>query len=117
MKITICILQIENIFIQTGDLTLCRKGRRRSVGRVAGGTGFRVKWRAVMVISKDERFEWDEEKDELNKKKYGFGFLVFYTERNGRIRLFSARLGDKRDREVYFGNCRNNDTATNIRNS
>ena len=109
-----------------------------------------------MIISKDGRFEWDEVKDELNKKKHGFGFaeilpvfddpfflegydyehsdkedryfgigcingvlvlLVFYTERNGRIRLYSARLADKRDREVYYGNCGNNNTATDSRNS
>ena len=26
------------------------------------------------VISDDGRFEWDEEKNEINRKKHGFGF-------------------------------------------
>jgi uncharacterized DUF497 family protein len=102
------------------------------------------------IISKNDRFEWDEEKDELNRKKHGFGFaeilqvfddpffseawdiehsrdetryfgvgrinellfiLVFYTERGRRTRIISARLADKRDKEAYYDNYRNFDTA------
>ena len=108
------------------------------------------------IISEDERFEWDEEKDKLNQKKHGFRFaeilpvfddpfffegydalhskqearyfgigcingimfvLVFYTERNNRIRIFSARIADKRDKEAYNDNLRKFNAPTNIGNT
>jgi uncharacterized DUF497 family protein len=104
------------------------------------------------IISKDGRFEWDEEKDKMNQQKHGFSFaeilpvfddpyffegydiehsenedryfgigcingvlfvLVFYTERNKRIRIFSARLADRRDKEAYDDNCRRFNAAEN----
>ncbi len=35
------------------------------------------------VISDDGRFEWDEEKNEINRKKHGFGFYDYIKKING----------------------------------
>jgi uncharacterized DUF497 family protein len=91
-------------------------------------------------ISDDGQFEWDEDKDRLNKKKHGFAFdeilevfddpaffegyddehsekeeryygigclnnilfiIVFYTERDERKRIISARQADIDETEEY----------------
>jgi uncharacterized DUF497 family protein len=86
------------------------------------------------------KFEWDEEKNDINIMKHGISFneakMIFYdhmryeipdqihsikeerwkitglvgwtvftascTERNGRIRIISARKADKKEEEEYF---------------
>jgi uncharacterized protein len=92
------------------------------------------------VTSSDGRFEWDEDKNKINRKTHGIFFeeilevfddpafltgfdyehsdtedryygvgnlngivliLVFFTEREQRIRLISARQADKELKEVY----------------
>jgi len=74
-------------------------------------------------ISPDGRFEWDEAKNILNKEDHGIHFnevrwkgiasynrriyfFVSYTERDGRIRIISARLAEKLERELYDENYR-----------
>jgi uncharacterized DUF497 family protein len=64
------------------------------------------------IISADGRFEWDEEKAEINLRKHGLAFNeilpVFddpntcFTERNGRIRIFSVRKARPREEERYY---------------
>jgi len=92
------------------------------------------------VISEDDRFEWDEDKNRLNKKKHGFSFdeilevfddpafiegldwehsvkeeryygigcinnilyiIAYYTLREKRKRIISARKADKDEQEAY----------------
>ncbi|MCL2007380.1 MAG: BrnT family toxin [Treponema sp.] len=92
------------------------------------------------IISDDGRFEWDDAKDRLNKRKQGFSFneilevfsdpfflegfdfehskteeryfgigclnnilyiIIFYTFREERIRIISARKADKDEQEIY----------------
>lgn len=95
----------------------------------------------MTVVSEDGRFEWDSEKDAINRRKHGFSFseiievyddpylLTMYdvehssmeedryfcvgsirgivviatshTERNGRIRLISARKAEKKLEALY----------------
>jgi uncharacterized DUF497 family protein len=94
------------------------------------------------IISENGRFEWDEAKDRLNKKKHGFSFneilevfddpaflegfdwehsgkeerfygigclnnilyiIAFYTLREERRRIISARKADKDEQEAYNG--------------
>lgn len=87
-------------------------------------------------------FEWDEIKNEKNKRNHGISFetaafvfndvnrieiydalhskinedryitigkvreilYVVYTEREDKIRIISARLAEKREKEIYYGN-------------
>lgn len=95
----------------------------------------------MTIISEDGKFEWDSEKDAINRNKHGFSFseilevyedpylLTMYdsehssldedrffcvgsirgivqiatchTERNGRIRLISARKAEKKLEDLY----------------
>lgn len=96
----------------------------------------------MTIVSEDGRFEWDSEKDALNRKNHGFSFseilevyddpylLTMYdpvhssleedryfcvgsirgivviatshTERNGRIRLISARKAERKLEALYY---------------
>lgn len=72
------------------------------------------------------KFEWDEDKERINRQKHGISFktaaLVFededryitigmagevlfvvYTERKETIRIISARLATARERSLYYG--------------
>ncbi len=45
-------------------------------------------------------FEWDENKNKINKAKHGIS-----TEREDRTRIISARLAEKKEKEAYYSNC------------
>ncbi len=71
-------------------------------------------------------FEWDELKNEANKRNHGISFetaafvfnddryitigkvrkvlYVVFTEREDKIRIISARLAEKKEKEIYYGN-------------
>ena len=46
------------------------------------------------------KFEWDEEKDRINRQKHGIS--VVFTERGENIRLISARLATESERRLYY---------------
>jgi uncharacterized DUF497 family protein len=67
---------------------------------------------------------YDYEHSRAEDRYFGIGCIngvlfvvVFYTERNGRTRIFSARLADKRDMEAYNDNCRKFNAAKNGANT
>lgn len=41
-------------------------------------------------------FEWDENKNKINKAKHGISFETA---------IISARLAEKKEKEAYYGNC------------
>ncbi len=73
------------------------------------GIDFRT---AIHVFLDDNRIEYFDEKHSVNEDRYitigmvGEVMLVMlvYTERNGRIRVISARPANKRERSAYYGN-------------
>jgi len=64
------------------------------------------------IISEDRRFEWDEEKDILNKIYHGLSFnevlpaivlYLSYTEKaTGRTRIISARPAVPSEEKMYY---------------
>ena len=97
-----------------------------------------------MVVILEMRFEWDEQKNQVNIRKHGISFelaqqifespvfswqdtredygetrfisigkiadfavlVVVHTEREGRVRLISARAASRKEREAYDGQTR-----------
>ena len=55
------------------------------------------------IVSEDGRFEWDENKDRLNKKKHGFSFseILEIFDDPAFLEGYDRKHSDKEDR--YFG--------------
>ena len=47
-------------------------------------------------------FEWDEEKERINISKHVF--TVVYTVRTTTLRIISARIATKKEKDTYYGN-------------
>ena len=62
-----------------------------------------------IIISHDGRFEWDETKDNLNKKKHGFSFIEILEVFDDPAFLEGFDLFHSEKEERYFGiGCLNN---------
>jgi len=55
------------------------------------------------IISQDGRFEWDETKDRLNKKKHGFSFIEILEVFDDPAFLEGFDLVHSEKEERYFG--------------
>lgn len=65
---------------------------------------------ASKVFFDESRIEWYDEEHSINEDRYitigvvGEVIFVVYTERDEKIRLISARLANKDEKEAYYEN-------------
>ena len=81
--------------------------RKNDINIKKHGVGFEL---ASKVFLDEARIEWYDEKHSIHEDRYitiglvGEVLFVVYTERVNNIRLISARLADKDEKEAYYEN-------------
>ena len=81
--------------------------RKNNINIKKHGIGFEL---ASKVFLDEARIEWYDEEHSICEDRYitiglvGEVLFVVYTERNEDVRLISARLADKDEKEVYYEN-------------